>query len=286
MNITKMKTVILVSIIWFIQVSDVSSQNNVRRIPQDLLAAKPLQLSEEQQINKVIQYIIQYYGRSFRFYEQLLSGNFTVEKSTKTDNQHILKIFSDNKKLGKFETIRIKQAPVRDGYSELIFERNDVERHVRFSEFENAYKKRFFTAPIQIIDKEKILFDQMILRRAGVPEDMYRIFNRTIAENFDNQNGDPATLFRLVQDAVLIPHGTDGSESKILAIDNQFHSLIYFDSNVMESDAGEFNQVYGRLGRGYGQFMNPTGIASGRWNYAPYLPIYILPTNIILELFD
>jgi hypothetical protein len=253
-------------------------QNKIDRIRQEKSAAKLIQVSEGKQIAKAIQIIIQYYGKSFKYYKELLSGNYAIEGATQNRaSKHILKIFTNGKNPVKFEAIRLYRKTLRQGYAELLFDRNDVEKFVNFGELRRMNNRNSPRQSITIVDKEKILFDQMILKDDDIPSEYWRILNRTVTENVEDQNGDPFAMFRLLQSGVLIPLCTDGSESKFLGIDNQYHSIIYFDANASAfgGDDVTLNEVYGYRGLGYGQFLNPTGITLGRPNYYPGWPIYI-----------
>src|SRR4030095_11246545 len=273
-----MKTITAILVLYLLINPGLFSQGKISNIPIEKLPLKPLHLSEQQQIDKVVQFIIQYYGKSFKFLEQLRTGNYVVEKNAKNKSQLILKIYIGNDKTGKFETIRLNPILIQDGYTELMFDRNDVENYVNTIELGNISKRNTLSAPTTIVDKNKILFDQMILKNSQIPQEYWYVLNRTMAEFFDNQYGETARLFKMAQDAVAIPLGLSGSESKILAVDNQFSSVIYFDSDARISKEGAFNKVYGQHGLGFGEFMNPTGITSGE-SYEGlgyyFYPIYI-----------
>jgi len=96
-----MKSKIFLLLLFFLfNTSFTKNINN--KIPADKMLSKPIQLSENLQINKIIQFIIQYYGKSFIYYNELISGNYEIEKTNKNEQNRIRLVFLNKNNKNKY----------------------------------------------------------------------------------------------------------------------------------------------------------------------------------------
>lgn len=270
------KVIIILSVLFF---SSSFCQNKGPEHPQNPHLTKSLQLSDEEQLKLIVQVIIQYYGESFKYYQELISGSYNFEKNLRTgEKEYYLNIAVGNESRKSAAKIRLSEKKKKNGAGELMFEKSEIEKYIDYGKFDKLYRKSNMGSGVEIIDRSKILFDQMILKNDDNPERYWRILNRDwISTYFENQNGETAQLFKLLEAGVLIPYGTSG-QFKVLTIDRDFHSIIYFDSEIDPNSDDPINNYYGTYGPGHGEFLSPTGIATGREIHSGsyvYYPVYI-----------
>jgi len=258
------------------------SQEKFSKEKERTVPIKPRQLTDEQQFKISIDFIIQYYGKSFVYYEQLINGNYDFKRNLNNDKIYYLNIYeaineraSRSKK--QLSTIVLHKKKAINGNYEISFDRNEIEKFV------NNFNKRNNSNTIHFIEnfivKDSILLDTMILYHEEILPTYWKILNKDFTwNNLENQHGDNAVLFLQPEAGVILPYN-NGLQSKVVITDNQFHSNLYFDSDIFNFPNEPINGYYGSYGIGHGEFCNPTGIAVGRKvvsGSTTYYPIYIV----------
>ena len=100
-----MKTITNILIILLLASVCSFSQKNYKKILEEKQPATNIKLTEDQQKKKIIQFILQFYGPSFKYYYELLKGNYKFESEAfskmkkdasskgKKDQQNFLTIY-------------------------------------------------------------------------------------------------------------------------------------------------------------------------------------------------
>lgn len=276
-----MKTLIVFLLACFILTSSLS-QEKLSKERERIVPIKPRQLTDEEQFKISIDFIIQYYGKSFVYYEQLINGNYDFKRNSNDVQIYYLNIYENvneraSRSKKQLSTIVFHKKKAINGNYEISFDRNEIEKFV------NDFNKRDIRNTIQYIEnfivKDSILLDTMILYHEEIRPDYWKILNKDFTMKFlDNQNGEDAVLFMQPEAGVILPYN-NGNQSKIVITDNQFHSNLYFDSDIFNFPNEPINGYYGSYGIGHGEFCNPTGICVGRKvvsGSTTYYPIYIV----------
>lgn len=116
---------------------------------------------------------------------------------------------------------------------------------------------------ISLIERNNILIDKEILPIEELQPEERRILDKQFTtDNFIDQYGDDFELYKLCQAGQLFPYS--GGHSKLITIDNEYSSIIYFDEGNSDDDDEPLNRCYGQFGDDKGEFMNPMGLCIGR----------------------
>lgn len=272
-NISKFLCLFLILV--FFNALSFSQKANI--INSDLLNLKK---SEHIPINLqnivFIEYLLKYYGNSFKYYQQLKNGQYQFKESKgKKGSEYYLEFLDKNKKI--IDKILLNIKATKNGDLQLILDNKLLSNYllpysssIQSSEPDNQN--------VNYVERDSILVDKLILNDPNIQQQDRKILNRAFTRaNITDQNDDEFDLYRQCVAGRIVPFG-DGDSSKIITLDNLYHSIIFFDKRVAYTPNHPVNSVYGRFGEGSGEFMNPTGLTVGRefedHDYIVF-PIYI-----------
>ena len=261
----------------------VFSQNQlVNNYVHNKLPLISVQFSDKEQQDILIAYLIQYYGDNFKYYQLIKEGFYEFRINNDKKKPYMLVIYSDNSVKKIIEEIGIQKISNDNGKHYLWFEK---------SSFSNLIDNRPFGISLQlknqnieILERNNILKDQLILQFEGLSEDYWRILNeRFTTDKLVDQYDEESVLFKDVEAGVVVPSGINGENSKFITIDSKFASILYFDLDVFNSEVEtSINKTFGSIGHGYGQYFAPSGIAKGREfvsDGCSYTPIFVSDKN-------
>ncbi len=275
-----MKNKIVFLLVIFILISNfynVFAQKQVI-LNEDLMNLKKLDLPLNLQVLMFTEYMMKYYDNSFKYINEIRIGQYklTRYKSSASD-QFYLEIL-DTKGI-TIDKINVPFKISKENKIELTFENFDFKK---FTLPVNSYpferKNSSVIGDATLIIRDSIIADRIILNNENIDPKYRHILNRSFTRHYIvNQDNNEFDLYRNCIAGRIVPFG-DGDSSKIITIDNEYHSLIFFDKRVAYTSNTPVNGVFGRYGEGKGQFMNPTCLTIGReFESDEYLvfPVYI-----------
>jgi hypothetical protein len=139
---------------------------------------EPIQLSEETQFNILVKRIMNDYGKSFKYYDELQNRLFKFEVKNKIG--YFLTIINPKKEI--IESIRLYKEKINNVYF-LNYKKDEINKYINHnikkSSVNNVHLK---TERIEnIIPRQNILWDQIIIK---IPEyHDFRVFNRILRWN-------------------------------------------------------------------------------------------------------
>lgn len=252
-----MKYLILFSAYVLICLHNINSQN----VNSNILFAKPDILASNFRQAYYIEYLLQNYGNSFQFYREIKNNLFEF----KTENSLIksLVIFENEKRKKIIAEIPFKKYEIRFKGIEYFFDLEELNKYINFFEFENMSFKN--DNIVNLTSTNNMLYDKMILMNKNLPGYYWRVLNKNFAlTHLKDQFDEWSPLFKNIEAGIVIPYGENFSMSKILTVDSDFESIIYFDGISMNIQDESINKVYGRAGIENSEFSHPTGLSVGR----------------------
>jgi len=243
-----MKTLILFFILGSIAFSQ---STNVRRL------GKPEQLSDEKQIERLIETVDQLYGSSFKYFNELSNGNYTFTQKDGKYNINILRSGTSKNNADVIEKILINKIREENGNYSFSFDKTQFNKLIDRKKFGSFHVHQSPDNIDTIVSYDHILKDMCILTDPYTFECYHKVFNRSLAmAHVVDTNGNQSPLFRDISDGMILPY--EGGE-KIVALDEMWSSLIHFDRN-MSSNIWH----YGEYGFNNQKFNLPSAMTCGR----------------------
>ncbi len=256
-----------ISLIIFIFSSSVFAQktNHV-----DFMSLKgPVQLPTEMQIKFCIQNVINDYGKSFMYYNELFNGWYNIEKSTKGFEVNVMDVRGNI--LDKLEIIKFKRTNNIEFYG---FDDRQIDKLIDKSRLkEYKHIKSPLDADITPIITDNIIRDIEICN-FGDAGNFGKILNENLTLHYVlNQNDSAAIVFYDIAAGTFIPYD-NGLHAKLFDLDNIWGAITMLDRDNYSLGG----KPYGYSGLGNNMFMNPTSFTFGSSkDYSTYVryPAYI-----------
>lgn len=252
-----MKYLILFSAYVLICLHNINSQN----VNSNTSLAKPDISASNFRQTYYIEYLLQNYGNSLQFYREIKKNLFEF----KVENNLIksLVIFENEKRKKVVAEIPFKKYEIRFKGIEYFFDLEKLNKYVNVPEFRNMNFRN--DNIVSLTSTNNMLYDKMILKNKNLPGYYWRILNKDFAlSHLKDQFGEWSPLYKNIEAGIVIPYGENFSLSKILTVDSEFESIIYFDGISMNKQDQSINKVYGRAGIENSEFSHPTGLSVGR----------------------
>jgi len=267
-----MKKIIFIILLSAITVAN-SMQSVVKQNKPEVIILKHIpKLSIETQISMLKEFILYFLGDSFKYYHELKSGSYIMihDKSEGNNNISIMDVRNNT----LIDIVKLKTTIKDDENMILEVAFDDVNRLIIRGVPVNIRSNSVET--IQIIEKDSILWDQVIVHDEELSQKYWtKILNKSYTmSHLENQNNDEAILFKHCIAGKIIPYD-GGTNSKLLMLDNEFHSILFFDASFTVDDGSALNGVYGIGGNGNGEFNSPTGFTLGRPIDGLTYPVYV-----------
>lgn len=251
-----MKKIIFITLLVIVAIA--YPQTVTKEKPEALKFHGYANLTEEQQIYLSVQSIIQFYGKSFKYYDELVKGKYKVVSN---GGNSFLEILTDKKEKNKQQEnlVKLKKRLV-EGHSIIQIDINEIKPLIN-NALNNA--ANFSSSSLSIVNRNNILIDKQILKNDKIPSQDWKILNRSfVLSNLDRIDGEDAVLFKDIQAGTILPYG---NAFKLLTIDRGFCTSVYFDSEIWNFPEGTpINDVYGQFGVGTSEFWFPSDITIGR----------------------
>lgn len=265
------KKIILIVLV-LLYFNEVNSQIK-RNKHESLILKNGNNLPLKTQAKMLKDFLQQYNSGSFKYNDDIRKGKLDIDvKQTNKDSYSIIIIDNTQKRI--VEEIKLLKKKNNDGNEVLEFNQYILDR--LFVTTKNKSLLLDGVSYINILVQDSILWDKVIISDPGLPTQYWtKILNKSYTMSYlEDQNGNPSVLFKQCVAGKIIPYN-GGTNSKLLTIDNQFHSVIFFDASFSPDVNSSLNGVYGYAGTSAGEFHNPTGIALGRAEDELFYPVYI-----------
>lgn len=220
--------------------------------------SKPIQLPEVWQQKVLIQSIISNYCKNFKYYANLIDGCYSFSEIN--GKGYFLNVYKDDNLNNLLAQIRLIKSQNLNGVYELTLDETFAQY---ITENPIIINNSEYVSVENIIETNDMLVDKVIL--TGIPQIAFKkILNKSITRTYAyNQYEEELNLFQLAEDGVILPYN-NGQNTKILAADSRYNSIIYFDKDIVGLEGVPFNGTYGYFGGNNNQFANVSGITAGR----------------------
>lgn len=213
-------------------------------------------LPDSLQLEMYVKTIIQLYGEAFKYSNELRTQQFKFDLVPTGDCAII--ILRDGKPAGRIPAKRLKNSL---GDYLLTIDEDALLKFVDRGKLGIWSPCRMST--VSIVERNEILHDERIIPIDDLdPYDQRLLDRKFMMDNFVDQNDNRSVLFKIAQAGIFLPY--PNAHSKLLVVDNGFHSVLFFDQGWQSGTGEPLNGFYGYWGDDPGEFMNPPGISVGR----------------------
>src|SRR4030095_6507456 len=246
------------------------SQTNISDIRDRISLKGPVQLPDSVYMALLVEQIMQIYGDSFNYYAELKSNKYKFKFKDSKNSEYGIEIINDNKKGIEIKVKKI-ESPL-GGYI-LTLNTKDIEKLITQQKTSGSSNQQ--GSPITIIERNNIIVDKEILPFEELQPEERRILDKEFTtQYFVDQYNNDLELYKMCQAGKLFPYS--GGHSKMVTVDDEYSSLIYFDEGLSDDSDDPLNRCFGSFGDDRGEFMNPLGMCVGRMHTEGNNDIYPL----------
>ncbi len=268
-----MKTILIICLSLFISCSLLSQQ-----IVKQKRSFEVIQLKNSNYLNFYLEqdnlkkFILYSLNSSFKYYQNLKNGKYSLKITKEYGELYSVDVINMS------NNITVDNVQCRVLYEkDIIRIETDDALNIRLNSghIPIVHKTRGIS-DVQILEKDSILWDKIIINDEELPNKYWtKILNRTYTtDNLEDQNGEKSILFKHCVAGIIIPYN-DGLNSKLLTLDDEFHSILYFDASINNDDDNPLNGWYGNSGSTAGHFNKPTSITVGKSIDGLTYPVYV-----------
>jgi len=237
-----------------------------------------VQYSDEIQFQMLVKKIINDYGSSFKYFEELQKGLFKFDRIEKKG--YFLNIINDKGDIVK--SIHLYKEQYGNSFI-LNYNKKELEKHIDNNKLSSSIGIHLPNRVETMIERN-ILKDQIIIQVQDYRD--FKVFNKSVAlAHLVDQDEIASPLYELLLDSKILPYydyAHNQYKPKVVSVDPLKSTIIYGDQNV-DPYSGEYvSKYYCTLGGGNNNVAFPTSITYGRSytvdNFTVY-PIYVADQN-------